>query len=134
MSSAYNRAKSLNREELLIQKSKQTGQSNQVFFVTEYSTEAHRIKQIIKQNWGILRSDNMIREALPEAPTISFRKAPTLSDRLVHSYLSPVKQKTWIDTKAGCYRCGSCSFCENIQKTNTFMDKTGQIYHIKSLS
>ena len=91
--SAYSRAKSLKREELLIQKPKQNEKPNKVFFVTEYSTEANRIKQIIKQNWSILRSDGGLREVLPETPTICFRKAPTLGSRLVHSHLTPLKQK-----------------------------------------
>ncbi|KAJ0060014.1 hypothetical protein NL108_018667 [Boleophthalmus pectinirostris] len=134
LSLAYNRAKSLNREELLTQKPKKNVSTNQVYFVTEYGTEANRIKQIIKQNWSILRSDSTLRDALPETPTITFRKAPTLSDRLVNSYLPPLKQKTWLDTKAGCYRCGNCTFCEHVQQTNLFMDiNSGQSFYIRTL-
>lgn len=80
---AYDKAKCLTREQLLVQKQKQQQQcSDQVSFVTQYSRQANRIKQIIKRNWDILESDSSLREALPDASAIRFRRAPTLNDIL----------------------------------------------------
>lgn len=50
-------------------KTETTG-SDQVYFVTQYSSEANHIKQVIKAKWDILKCDSH-REALPDAPTIT---------------------------------------------------------------
>lgn len=130
---AYNRAKSLPREQLLDKKQDNAQCPNQVYFVTQYSSEAHKIKQIIKKNWDILTSDVSLREALPDSPTITFRRAPTLSDKLVRSHLPPVQTKTWLDTRGGNHQCGNCNHCGNMKRTNSFMDvKSGQEYTIRN--
>lgn len=60
---------------------------------------------------------------------ISFKRHPTLSDKLVKSYLPPVHTKTWLDTRRGNHQCENCSYCGNMNKTNSFLDiKTGQEY------
>ncbi len=41
----------------------------------------------------MLKSDSVLRDALPDAPTISLRKAPTLNDKLVKSHLALYNKK-----------------------------------------
>ena len=132
VSNAYQRAKNLNRNDLLIPKQKEES-TNQVYFVTEYSSEANQIKHIVKHNWSILTSDCLLREALPETPTITFRKAPTISNKLVKSYLPPLQQKTWLSKTTGNFKCGNCTHCDSIKTTSFFMDTTSdQKYNINS--
>lgn len=121
---AYSRVKEISREQLLVQKQRQQQVPNQVYFVTQYSSQANKIKQIIKKNWDIIKSDTILRDALPEVPTITFKRAPTLKDSLVKSYMPPVQNKTWLGTKRGNYKCGNCNHCNNMVKTNTFIDVT----------
>lgn len=121
---AYNKAKCLPREQLLAPKQKEEQNSDQVYFVIQYSDHANAIKQIVQNNWGILKSDSLLREALPDSPTISFRRAPTLKDKLVKSHLPPVSQKTWLSTLKGNHRCGHCNHCSNMINANYFTDVT----------
>ncbi len=58
ISTADNEAKSLPREQLLVQKQKEEPNSYQLYFVTQYSSEANRI---IKGNWDILKSDSSLQ-------------------------------------------------------------------------
>lgn len=133
INTAYIKTKSVTREQLLVKKQRQQQSSNQVYFVTQYSSEANGIKQIIEKNWDILKCDSLLREALPDSPPISFRRAPTLNDKLVKSHLPPVQQKTWLSTRSGNHKCGNCNHCSNMTKTNFFTDVTsGRKYIIKS--
>lgn len=90
---AYNKAKCLPREQLLVSKEKNQQRSDNVYFVTQYSNHANKIKRIIERNWDLLKSDSVLREALPDAPTISFRRAPTLNDKLVKVIFPPYNKK-----------------------------------------
>lgn len=115
----------------MIPKQKNDENTNQVYFVTQYSSEANQIKRIIKQNWSILTSDCQLREALPETPTISFRKAPTLANKLVKSYLPPLQKKTWLSSTTGNFRCGNCTYCDTIKTTNYFIHQN-QKYNVNT--
>ena len=65
-----------------------------VYFVTKHRTEAENMKIIIKKNCGIIQSDMLLCQVFPEPPVISFKRCPTLNDKLVHSYLPGDSQKT----------------------------------------
>lgn len=69
---AYIKAKNFSRDELLVQRQKTSHSENSVYFVTQYSTEAIKIKKIVKTNWEILMSNPHLREVLPESPAIVF--------------------------------------------------------------
>ncbi len=127
---AYNKAKCLPREQLLVHKQKDQLDSDQVYFATQYSNQANKIKQIVKRNWDILKSDSVLREALPDASTISFRRAPTLNDKLVKSHLPPVQQKTWLTTRRGNHKCRQCNPCSNMINANYFTIISGRKYNL----
>lgn len=80
---AHKKAKCLSREQWLTPKQKEQQNSDQVYFVTQYSDHVNTNKHIVKRNWDILTSGCALREALPDFPTIRFRRAPTLNDILV---------------------------------------------------
>ncbi|XP_055767325.1 uncharacterized protein LOC129842721 [Salvelinus fontinalis] len=107
--------------------------SKRVYFVTKYSTEAENIKRIIKNNWGIIQSDTLLRQIFPEPPVISFKRCPTLNDKLVHSYLPGDSQKTWLDHKPkGSFKCNQCNHCSNIVQKKYFVDTASKMeYYLK---
>jgi hypothetical protein len=72
----------LDRENLL-RRGAPRDTSEREYFVTKYRTEAENIKIIIKNNWGIIQSDTLLRKVFPETPVISFKRCPTLNDKLV---------------------------------------------------
>lgn len=124
---AYNKVRNISRDELLRQKRESQDSDNSVYFVTQYSTDANRIKKIIKSNWEIGMSDPYLREVMPESPSIAFRKAPTIKDKIVRSHLPSKKSNTWLSLSAGNYRCGNCNHCDNMVKTNMFRDVTSDL-------
>lgn len=121
LNQAHNRALLSERTELLASKTKQPP-TQKPYFVTRYSKEAAQIKHIIKRNWDIILSDPLLREVFPEPPGVSFKRAPTIKDKLVRSYLPAPRPKTWLSRQNGNFRCGHCRYCENMVKTDTFMD------------
>ncbi|XP_026098621.1 uncharacterized protein LOC113069710 [Carassius auratus] len=118
---AHNRAQSLERKSLLQSRPNRVS-TQKPYFVTHYSKEAVQIKHIIKKNWNIIECDPTLREIFTEPPGISFRRAPTLKDRLVRSHLPAPKRETWLRQPKGNFPCGNCNYCENIAKTDKFMD------------
>lgn len=85
-------------------------------------------------NWSLIKSDPLLREVFPVPPQISFRRAPTLRDRLVPSHLSALDKKTWLHRPVkGTYKCGLCKHCANIKECKQFSDfNTNKAYDIKS--
>lgn len=118
---AYNIALSLERVKLLSPESKQE-QTHKPHFVTQYSREALQIKHIIKKNWDIIESDHSLLEIFTKPPRIIFRRAPTIKDKLVGSYLPAPKLDIWLRRPKGNFCCGNCNYFENVVKTDTFRD------------
>lgn len=54
---AYDTVKSLTRGQLLVQKQRKEQCLDQMHFVTRYSSKENEIKQTIKRNWDILKSE-----------------------------------------------------------------------------
>lgn len=65
---------------------------------------------------------------------MSYRKAPTIKDRVVRSYMPAMKRTTWLDRGIqGMFKCGHCNHCENVIQTKSFMDVcTKKLYSIRS--
>lgn len=55
--------------------------------ITQYNTSTNKIKKkIINNNWKIIASGPLLQAVFPSAPVISFKRALTTGDKLVHSY------------------------------------------------
>ena len=135
LNQAYNKAKSLERRNLFEKSPRQT-KSGQIFFSTQYSTHAYDIKRIIQKNWSILQSDPDLRPVFSDSPSFSFRRAPTLKDKLVRSYLPASPKETWLQPPPeGNFRCGHCNHCSNMIKSNSFVDIfTQKTYLVRSFA
>ncbi len=55
----------------------------------------------------MLKSDSVLGDGLPDAPTISLRRAPTLNDKLVKSHLAPYDRKPDLPSEDCNHKCGT---------------------------
>lgn len=129
---ALNKVTLLQQDDLLKKESKKNS-STRPYFVMEFSTVSHEIKRIINRNWGIIQSDPSLCEIFQEPPVVSYRKAPTIKDRVVRSYLPAMKRTAWLDREIrGMFKCGHCNHCENVTQTKSFVDVcTKKMYSIR---
>ena len=129
---AMAKVNSLERSTLLT-KTPRTQQPPKTFFSSQYGHLGYDIRRAISRNWSILQSDPALATVFSEPPSFAFRRAPTLRDSLVRSHLPPPLKPTWLPRPSGTFRCGSCKQCDNIDKSNTFADATGnKTLHCKS--
>lgn len=56
-----------NRDALLVRNPSKTTKER-VIFTTKFTYEADKIKQIIKNNWSIIESDEALRQIFPDFP------------------------------------------------------------------
>ena len=87
-------------------------------------------------NLLIMKSkDTHSRQVFPEPPVISFKRCPTLNDKLVHSYLPGDSQKTCLDHKPkSSFKCNQCNHCSNIAQNKYFVDTASKMeYYVKHL-
>ena len=132
ISGALAKANSLSRSDLLKKKRRKSTSQQRPYFVTQYSTAANHIKRIIKDNWSIIDSDPTLRGIFPEPPLVSFKRAPTIKDKVVRSHFPPEKKETWLKRPIGMFKCMHCPHCINVLPTKTFTDfKTQRVYTIK---
>ena len=132
ITNAKTKASSLNRSDLLIKKRRQPNSQSRPYFVTQYSTTSNHIKRLIKENWSIIESDPTLQPIFPEPPIFSFRRAPTLKDKLVHSQITPAKKESWLRKPTGVFKCMHCPHCDNVLPCKSFIDfKTQRKYIIK---
>lgn len=51
------------------------------------------------------------------------KKSTTLGDKLVHSYLPPTRESSWLGVKLkGCFKCHHCNHWDNVMQGKTFLD------------
>lgn len=121
--SAMQKAQSQNRSDLLKKRKKKNNKNRGPCFITQFNSCAPKMKQIIRSNWQIIHSDPLLKEVFPDPPMTVFKRAPSIKDKLVKSYLPDRKEKTWIQKDLyGTYKCGSCKHCEGIIQSKTFLD------------
>ena len=118
---SLNKVKSVARADLL-RKTHKPKPSKQIYFVTQHSREAGKVKDIIKRNWAIIESDPSLRDIFTEPPSFSYRRAPTLNDKLVRSDLGPKSKGCWLSQPTGNFHCGHCNFCSHIIRSPIFKD------------
>lgn len=120
------------RADTLIKKVHKTDTQSRPFFVTQYSMETRHIKRVILDNWAIIKSDPLLQQIFLQPPLVSYHRAPTLRDKLVHSYLPPEKKENWLKRPIGLYRCMNCPHCSNIIPSKNVVDfKSNKIYKIR---
>ncbi len=97
----------------------------------------HKGKAIIKKNWPITQSDSALKHVFPDPPAVSFKRAPTLKDKLFWSYLPAIapNESSWLRHPVENLRCGGCNHCSNIVKMDSFVDVfTQKTYQVRSFA
>lgn len=134
LNQALKKAESTERSTLLGKKIRNRN-NDKLFCSLQFSNVTHEIKDIIKKNWNILRSDSTLAAVFPQPPSFAIRRAPTLKDKLVQNYLPGPKQTTFWPKPPGTYPCGTCTYCPHINKTSLFKDYSGQkTFHCKQFA
>ena len=87
------------------------------------------VKKLSRSNTSLTKTGELLRVTgsslrgvFREPPGISFRRAPTIKDKLVRSHLPASKPNTWLRRQKGNFCCGHCNYCTNMVKTDTFKD------------
>lgn len=124
----FRRAASAKREELLIPKQRKQEPESQVRFISTFNGKWREVRSILQKYWKIIQTDPTIGKFVPVYPSIPYRRSPNLKDALVHSYYRGVTPTNAFGSKGakwGCYQCGDCVACPNIQRATTFHSSDG---------
>ena len=124
LNAAWTKARDLDRTRLLNPERTPPKSQNKIFCTMQYSNLTPEIKRTVSKNWDILACDPTLGPMFSEPPVFAFRRAPTLKDKLVRSYLPPEKPSPFFKKPIGTYKCGSCKHCTNINRATTFMNST----------
>ncbi|KAM4049825.1 uncharacterized protein ACNLHF_011749 isoform 3-T3 [Anomaloglossus baeobatrachus] len=96
---AYRENKTWTQTDLIVQNKIAEEKSDHSFFsnlLITYSNDGDLIKNIIYKHWKILQNDPFLKDAIPERPGITYRRAPSLKNQLAPSRLrkNTVKETT----------------------------------------
>ncbi|KAM4015995.1 uncharacterized protein ACNLHF_002507 [Anomaloglossus baeobatrachus] len=124
----YLRAKATSRTQLLSCAKRKKQSDNTIRFITTYNNQWFQIRKILTKHWSVLQLEPSFKNVLPDFPALTARKSKNLKDHLVHiHYVCHAKLPFDIGPpKWGCFPCGSCLACCNIERAKTFMSADGQ--------
>ena len=89
---AFERARSLDRDEALKKVVREEEGTNRVKFITTYDPRLPQISQILTQNWKVMvESDKRLLKAFPKPPMIVYKRPANLKDTLCRAKL-PIKK------------------------------------------
>lgn len=139
LESLKNQIRAMDRNNMIEQKkNEKNNRYNEMAFLTGFSRQHKLVEKVLKKHWPVLRSDNILRNLLPNKPSFIYRRAPALRNRLVHNALDPPKQIKISKDLNGFFKCGKCLPCRKSKKTErkkvAFRSlTTGKEYKIKEL-
>lgn len=82
---AFNRANEQNRNSLIFS-NKQIKKPDNVRVITQYSCQHQQFRCILKKFWPLLVADPTVSKHINNIPEVTFKRAPSLRDRLVRSH------------------------------------------------
>ncbi|XP_077339255.1 uncharacterized protein LOC143983433 [Lithobates pipiens] len=126
---AFNKVVTLPRKDLLFSKKTRDDPMGNLPRITMRFTKQHNIiYNIIQKYWPILSDDPKIGRFVATRPSISFKRASSLHDRLVQSeYMSAAKRSKHCSV-FGSFPCNHCSCCKYIRRDKTFCLPNGGIF------
>lgn len=109
-------------------------------FITQFGQQSKDVVKILNKHWDVLRLDPVLSTILPTQPRVVFRRAPTIANKVVRSYIDPPKprrENTLGEPLNGFFSCGKCMACrtstQRTRKTVEFgTNDTTQRYKIRS--
>lgn len=123
---ARSKVESIQRNSLLNKKgAKSDDMVNQRFrLITTYSYDSYKLRGILQRNWNLLKTDPVIGKDIPTFPLMTFRKARSLRDKLVHSHLDSTPNRVgYFGEIKGFFPCGKCKACVASKRTLTYQVK-----------
>ncbi|XP_075187502.1 uncharacterized protein LOC142258791 [Anomaloglossus baeobatrachus] len=101
--------------------------------ITTFDNGAYEVRKIFEKYWPILKMDGDVGSLLTDGPSITYKRARSLKDRLVHSHLNPKNPFVNFPTLKGCYKCSGCIACNSILVGKRFTSQvTKKEYDIRS--
>lgn len=98
--------------------------------ITRYSNQHAEIRNILNKLWLLLSADPIAVKYIREFPEITFRRVPSLKDRLVHSHFDNVPLPT-TQINTGTDPCDQCDVCEFVDHKSQFKLPNGTWHSIK---
>ena len=96
--------------------------------ITTYGTGMPNITQIMRKHWPILMSSPLVKEVLPNTPTVAYRRPPNLKDQLVRAQVRyPPSEAEIMYKEKRCTRL-FCKYCKILKNQTTYKcPHTGEI-------
>ncbi|XP_073460898.1 uncharacterized protein [Aquarana catesbeiana] len=120
---AYKRALNQSRRDLL-NAQKQPSKDETIRIITTYSSEHRQIKRILNKYWHLLTMDQTLAPFVPSAPTVTYRRPPSIGDKIVNSEYKTCKGDPC--KVLGTYMCGGCHYCQYMDKRKNIILPNGQ--------
>lgn len=122
---------SLKRPSLPTNKRRDVGKINPIRMIMTFSTESHTVRRVLNKLWHMIKADPVIGVHVTSHPLVTYRKARSLKDMLVRSYLGTGVNEGGLQNQKGFYKCGKCKACMNSKNRKTFPLPTGMPREIK---
>lgn len=123
---AYNRAKQSKRTELLISKSQKSRDTQPTQLVTQFCLQSKPFSSIINKHWHLLRNDPKVAQFVDNRPSFSYKKFPSVRDKLTQSHFSDLPRDTCVALPHGTFKCGFCKQCQYVQTSKDFILPNGK--------
>ena len=121
----YNRAAQQNQQELIIS----TKTKTYTWVITQYSKHHSQFRSILNQFWPLLLADDTVVKCIQKHPDITYRRAPSLRDKSVHSHYNPPGNK--MESSTGTFPCKKCNICEFILAGTIIPLPNGQTHSVR---
>lgn len=109
ISRQLDRAKQLERSELLMKKTKST-KLDRIPLVTSFNQTSQYLSRSVRRHWHIMREYYKQIQAFQPILVLSYRRSNSLRDRLVKYDCDPTNPSR-PSGRRGCYPCMTCDNC-----------------------
>lgn len=103
---AYRKAKECSRSDLIFRGLKPCDTPTS-HFITTYTRQSDDIRSILSKYWYVLTADPILSQYVSAFPSLTFRRARSLRDRLASSHLKPTSDLKHCKY-LGTFKCGEC--------------------------
>ncbi|XP_077344465.1 uncharacterized protein LOC143988608 [Lithobates pipiens] len=126
---AYNRVKPKTRTSLIFS-TRRPNTNDSVRIITRYSNQHRKFKEILHKFWPLLLADPITKKHIKNFPEVTFKRVPSLKDKLVHSHFEQPKLDTR-EVTSGTFPCGHCDVCCYVNSHTKLKLPNGKWHSIK---
>lgn len=97
--------------------------------ITKFGAHWDQVRSILNQHWHILSESPILGKIVGTRLLLTARRSKNLKDSLIHSEYQRSSTPNWLTQLPplkGMFRCGRCSVCKYVERTNTFTDSDGK--------